>query len=181
LKLQVVGRKIHYWGAIALALPLLVILSTGILLQLKKQIPWVQPPEQRGVGGEPLLSLPEVLAICRRVPAAQVRDWSDVNRIDVRPARGMLKVWAKSDWEVQIDLRTGQVLQVARRRSDLIESIHDGSWFHERVKLGLFLPAGLMLLVLWITGVYLFVLPFAARRRKAARLTREAAARTGAG
>jgi hypothetical protein len=57
-----------------------------------------------------------------------------------------------------VDLGTGRVLQHAYRRSDLIESIHDGSFFGGNwTKLGLFLPAGLMLLFLWISGLFLFL------------------------
>lgn len=96
----------------------------------------------------------------------QVSSWDDVNRIDVRPAKGMMKIWAKSNWEAQIDTATGQILQVAYRRSDLIEAIHDGSWFHDSAKLFLFLPAGATLLLLWITGMYLFILPYAVKFRR---------------
>jgi uncharacterized iron-regulated membrane protein len=176
MKLQVFSRKAHYWASITVALPVLVIVGSGVLLQLKKQLAWVQPPEQRG-SGEPVLSLPEVLAISSRAPEAGIRSWADVHRVDVRPSRGMLKVSTHAGWEVQIDTGTGEILQVARRRSDLIEQIHDGSFFHEHAKLWLFLPAGLTLLGLWLTGIYLFVLPFAARRRKAARLAVEARTR----
>jgi hypothetical protein len=137
---------------------------------MKKQVAWVQPPEQRGKGREPTIPLSQVLEICRGVPEAAVQGWGDINRIDLRPSRGILKVWANSNWEVQIDIQTGAVLQVAYRRSDLIESIHDGSWFHDAVKLWIFLPAGLILMLLWLTGMYLFWLPIVVRsRRKRAR------------
>lgn len=96
----------------------------------------------------------------------EVRSWADVNRIDIRPSKGMLKVWAKSNWEAQIDISTAEVLQVAYRRSDMIESIHDGSWLHEGVKLWIFLPAGLTLLLLWMTGMYLFVMPYLVKCRR---------------
>jgi hypothetical protein len=40
------------------------------------------------------------------------------------------------------------------------------------VKLGLFLPAGIVLLVMWLTGLWMFYLPFSVkRRRKAANKT----------
>lgn len=43
------------------------------------------------------------------------------------------------------------------RRSDLIESIRDGSFFGgDWVKLGLFLPAGLVLLLLWFSGLWMW-------------------------
>jgi uncharacterized iron-regulated membrane protein len=69
----------------------------------------------------------------------------------------------------QVDLGTGRVLQTAYRRSDLIESIHDGSFFGgDWVKLGLFLPAGIVLLLLWLSGLWLWWLPFGAKRRRRA-------------
>jgi uncharacterized iron-regulated membrane protein len=59
----------------------------------------------------------------------------------------------------------------------LIESIHDGSFFHDRAKLRLFLPAALVLVGLWMTGIYLFFLPYFAiwkkRRKKASAAHRE--------
>jgi len=176
MKLHSFNRKVHYWISIVVALPALVILCTGILLQTKKQFSWVQPAELRGSGHEPTLEFTRILEICRNVPQAEVREWADINRIDVRPSRGMLKVWAKNNWEVQIDIFTGRVLQVAYRRSDMIEAIHDGSWFHEGVKLWVFLPAGIILLVLWLTGLYLFWLPIFVRRRQKARLAKHGAA-----
>jgi hypothetical protein len=57
---------------------------------------------------------------------------------------------------VQVDTHTAEVLFVAQRRSDVIESIHDGSFFADWVKLWVFLPAGVGLFVLWISGIYLF-------------------------
>ena len=163
---NILNRKIHHWGSIVIALPVLLILGTGLMLQLKKQLPWVQPPEIRGAGGAPALTLPQVLEIARGVPQAAIRDWGDVSRVDVRPSRGMLKVPAANGWEVQIDTATGAVLQVAYRRSDAIEALHDGSWFGDGAKYGVFLPAGIGLFVLWSTGMYLFVLPYTVRTKR---------------
>jgi uncharacterized iron-regulated membrane protein len=178
MKFHFITRKVHYWAALFVAVPSLVILSTGILLQLKKQLIWVQPPEQRGKSKTPTLALPEILEICSKVPDAGVKEWGDIQRIDVRPSRGMLKVTTQSNWEVQIDTETREVLQVAFRRSDIIEALHDGSWFHEWAKLGLFLPAGITLFLMWLSGIYLFWLPIGVRRKKrrilAARFAAEA-------
>jgi hypothetical protein len=40
----------------------------------------------------------------------------------------------------------------------VIESIHDGSYFADWIKLWVFLPAGIGLFILWLTGMYLFVM-----------------------
>src|SRR5688572_30839540 len=173
MKFHLLNRKVHYWASVVVALPLLVVICSGLLLQLKKQVPWVQPPELRGSGKEPAVSFAQVLEICRGVPEAGVKSWADISRVDVRPSRGMLKVWAASNWEIQIDAASGKVLQTAYRRSDLIESIHDGSWFGDKVKYWVFLPGGAILLLLWLTGMYLFVLPYLRRggSRRAAAVT----------
>ncbi len=167
MTLNALTRKIHYWGAAFVALPVMVILGSGLLLQTKKHWGWVQPVEHRGTGEIPALDLEGILAAVRLVPELGVTGWHDVNRLDVRPGRGMVKAWLHSGWEVQVDLGTGRVLQSAYRRSDLIESIHDGSFFGgDWTKLGLFLPAGLVLLCMWLTGLWMFWLPFSVRRRR---------------
>ena len=141
-------------------------LLTGIVLQLKKQSYWIQPGTQTGAERVPMLSFAEILDIAKSAPEAEIQSWDDIDRLDVRPGKGILKVRAKNRWEVQMDTATGDILQVAFRRSDLIESLHDGSFFHEGVKLGIFLPTALVLVVLWGTGVYLFFLPQLAKRKK---------------
>jgi hypothetical protein len=163
------NRKLHRWGAVAVAIPFLCVITTGLLLQLKKQIPWVQPAEQKGGSLPPALSLPGILEIAATVPHAGISEWDHIDRIDVRPSKGMLKVVGTNRWELQVDVATGKVLQTAYRRSDLIESIHDGSFFHDKVKLLVFLPSGVIVLGLWITGVYLWILPYLARRENAER------------
>ena len=45
--------------------------------------------------------------------------------------------------------------------------LHDGSWFHPLAKLWLFLPSGVIVFALWVTGIYLFLLPIRSRRAKA--------------
>ena len=166
MKLNFYNRKVHYWATITVALPILIVIVSGLLLQTKKYVAWIQPVEQRGAGVNPAISLPQILEICRTVPEAEIETWDDINRLDVRPSRGMLKVRANNNWEIQIDTETGAVLQTAFRRSDIIESIHDGSFFSDPVKTWIFLPAGLVLLLLWLTGIYLFVLPIWTRRRR---------------
>lgn len=166
MKASRLNRLVHRWGSILIALPALCILLTGVVLQLKKQSDWIQPGTQRGTERVPALSFSEILEIAKSVPEAEILSWDDIDRLDVRPGKGMLKVRAKNRWEVQLDAASGEVLQVAFRRSDLIESLHDGSFFSDSIKLFMFLPVALILLVLWGTGVYLFFLPQLARRKK---------------
>ena len=151
------NRKAHFWGACVCAIPILIVIATGIVLQLKKELAWVQPPTMRGSLGNPAITFEQILNTAKTVHEAEINNWEDIDRLDVRPKKGVIKIRSKNRWEIQIDHQTGKVMQVAYRRSDLIESIHDGSFFHDKVKIWVFLPSAIVLLILWITGVYLFV------------------------
>lgn len=177
MRAQVFWRKVHYWVSIVAAVPTFIILCSGLLLQVKKDFDWIQPRENRGGEGPPRVSFEQLLAICTGLPEAGVRDWADIQRLELRPDRGLVKVTTAGALEVQIDPADGRVLQVAVRRSDFFESLHDGSWFGGGVKRWIFLPAGLLLVVLWATGIYLFLLP--QLRRKRTPPMRPAPAQTG--
>jgi uncharacterized iron-regulated membrane protein len=166
VKVHLLNRVLHRWSALLIALPVLLVITTGIILQTKKEFRWVQPATQPGTGAVPSVPFERILDIAATVPEAEIRAWDDIDRLDVRPGQGMLKVRAKNRWEIQLDATSGDILQVAYRRSDLIESLHDGSFFHHKAKLWVFLPNGLVLLAMWLTGMYLFLLPYRVKRRR---------------
>jgi uncharacterized iron-regulated membrane protein len=168
MKLNVLNRKVHYWASAIIAIPLFIVACTGALLQLKKHWTWVQPPEQRGSVKAPAIDLSHILETLKAHDTLDVDGWHHVKRLDVRPDKGVVKAWLTSDWEAQIDLGTGKIMQIAYRRSDWIESIHDGSIFGDGVKLGIFFPAAIGLILLWLGGVWMFVYPFLNRRKRRA-------------
>jgi uncharacterized iron-regulated membrane protein len=163
---RVFFRKVHRWGAVLIAVPFLLVVLSGFLLQIKKQVPWVQPPTLRGKGTFPTVSMEKILAATISVPEAEVSSWDGVERLDLRLRDGIVKVQCKNRYEVQVDFQTGEVVQVAYRRSDFIETLHDGSWFGDTVKLYVFLPMAVIVFALWATGIYLFVLPYAVKWRR---------------
>jgi hypothetical protein len=162
---NVLNRKVHYWASFIVAIPLLIIIVSGIFLQLKKHWTWIQPAEIRGSVTVPAIGFPEIFEAVKSAGLG-VTSWDDIARMDVRADRGLVKVTLQSSWEVQIDLGTGKVLQTAYRRSDLIETIHDGSFFAgDWTKLGLFFPTAVGLLLLWLGGMWMWWVPYAAKRR----------------
>ena len=162
------ARKSHRWGAIVCTVPLLVVIVSGLLLQVKKQAEWVQPPTQKGAAANetPQQGWAQILAAAQCDEAAEVSGWEDIDRLDVRPGKGVVKVRCNNRRELQIDLQTGDVLSSTYRRSDLIESFHDGSFFTDAAKMWIFLPNGIVLGVLWISGVWLWWVPWRNRRTK---------------
>jgi uncharacterized iron-regulated membrane protein len=175
------SRRAHRWAAVAAAAPIAIVIATGLLLQIKKPVDWIQPPTMRGTGGAITLTLDGVLDAARALPELDVRHWDDIDRLDVRPAHGIVKVRAVNRWEAQLDLATGEPLHVAYRRSDLIERLHTGAFFGDAARYLVFLPAGVLLLAMWVTGVYLWALPVVMRRRSHVRAARRAVERRARG
>ena len=168
LNLKRLLRQIHYWLSLAVAAPALIMLCAGIFQMLKKEVAWIQPPTASGIVSDqiPEISFDDMVMAARAHPEAQIEDWTDIDRIDLRVGKGIAKLRANSGWEVQVDTKTGDVLSVAYRRSDVIEQIHDGSFFSEPVTLYNILPTGILLVLMWGTGLYLFLLPRLRPKRK---------------
>jgi len=164
-------RQIHYWLSFAVFIPCGIMFIAGIFLMLKKEIDWIQPPTERGaiVNQIPNISFTRIVDASKTYPETGIAQWSDIDRIDFRPSKGIAKVISNTGWEVQIDTANGTVLSTNFRRSDVIESIHDGSYFAGWTKLYLFLPIGLLLILMWGTGIYLFLITEIQKHRKRAR------------
>lgn len=162
--------NLHKWTGIVLALVLAVVATTGLLLILKKDFDALQPPTQRGTEGgvEELASLQDVLGAVFAQGHPELRSIDDVDRIDFRPGKRVHKVRSVRGFvEFQVDATTAEILSgPSYRASDLIESIHDGSfvaeWFH-----GWVMPAtAIGLLFLIGSGLWLWVEPKLRRRRR---------------
>lgn len=161
-----ISRKLHLWIALAIFLPAVIVIGSGILLQLKKEADWIQPPTQKGSAKEPSIRFEDMLAKVATIPEMQATTWSQIARIDVQPRKGVVKIQATNHWEAQLDAQTGELLQVAYRRSDIIEAIHDGSWFADAAKLWVFLPAAILLFIIWCSGVVLLVTTLKSKYKK---------------
>ncbi|MBT6036820.1 MAG: PepSY domain-containing protein [Kordiimonadaceae bacterium] len=166
------NRTIHNWLSIFIAMPILLLIVSGLFLQLKKDFIWIQPPSVRGENvATPIVSHEELLAAATSAPQTAGLKWSEFDRIDYKVDRGMVKFMTFEGWEVQVDTTTGDILSVAERRSDFFEKLHDGSYFGDTVKYYVVLPCAVSLFVLWITGIWMFFYPYvkkASNKRKKA-------------
>ncbi len=158
-------RRLHYWSTPFVFFPFLIVLVSGILLQTKKEFEWIQPASVKLKPNAPSLSFDEILRIVKSIDSLGVKGWEDIKNIDVRPKKGLIKVRSNDQWEVQLNAQSGEIVKVAYRRSDFIESLHDGSWFFQGSKLGLFLPVAFLVFFLLLSGGVLFILPFVLSKR----------------
>ncbi|MBL7545429.1 MAG: PepSY domain-containing protein [Bdellovibrionaceae bacterium] len=168
LKIFRFSKSTHKWIAIICALPLIIMIATGLLLSISSQVQWLQPtPVNTNKGSGISLSFDRILEIAQTVPEAEIRDWGDVAQIDARPKAGVVRVRAKNYWEVQIHGQTGDIISSAKRWKTFFILVHDGSWFAGWVKSWVFLPAGIGALVLWISGILIWIIPIIKKRGKA--------------
>ena len=162
-------RKWHKYLGLSLAVFLLISAITGILLAWKKDFDVLQPPTQKGVTKEiaqwqPVEALAEVA-----VAAADSLGLTAANldRIEYRPTKGIAKViFDTGSWEVQVDATSLEVLSVAKRHSDWIEHLHDGSIISDGFKLLSMNYLGIGLLILLVTGIWLWLGPRRIRKLK---------------
>ena len=161
-----VNRSTHKWASIIVAIPVLIIILTGILLLIKKEFSYLQPASQSGVSNVPSISFDVILQQAKSVEEAQVESWDSIDRLDVRPSKGIIKISTNSQWEIQLDSETAEILHVAYRRSDTIEQIHDGTYWQKNANLWLSLPVAITLLLISLTGLFLFFYPYYKRFQK---------------
>lgn len=168
-------RKVHRYIGLALVVLFLVSAVTGVLLGWKKDADWIQPPSQKGESKDMTTWKPmyELAAIGTtalvEMDSSQAKN--KIDRMDARPSKGMVKVlFKKGNWEVQVDATSGKVLSIAKRHSDWIESLHDGSIISDTFKLWSMNILGIGLAVMGLSGVWLWYGPQLIRtiKRKAA-------------
>lgn len=159
-------RQFRVWHRyIGLTVAILVFISaiTGIFLALKKEFDVIQPPTQRGISKNlaEWKSVAELAQIAKtafeeRFPDAE----NTIDKMDVRPSKGIVKVvFDKGWWEVQVDGVSGEVKSIARRHSDWIEAVHDGSIISDGFKLFSMNFLGIGLLIMLVTGLWLWYGP----------------------
>lgn len=161
-------RKWHRNVSLIIALPILITLTTGVLLMLRGQFSYIQPPSVSGASPltAPTFTAEEALHTLQGIPEAEVKAWKDVSSLIFSPSKGTYQARLKNDYLVQMDAQTGKVLDVAVRRTNLLIELHQGSFFHKKVMLWIFFPAGVGLWFLWLSGMYLVIYPVFKKRRK---------------
>jgi uncharacterized iron-regulated membrane protein len=163
-------RYWHRWLGLFLLTFILISAITGILLAWKKEADLLQPPTQESSfieSEKPWLSVEKICEIAQEVIVQNNPNQPlAIDRLDIRPDKGIVKVLFASYWEVQVDGYSGEVFSIAKRHSDWIEKIHDGSIISEGFKLWSMNTLGIGLILLSLTGIWLWLGPKRVRELK---------------
>jgi uncharacterized iron-regulated membrane protein len=172
-------RKIHKWIGSFLFVFFFFISVTGLLLGWKKHSGGlILPKTEKGTSADlktwlSFDSLHSIALTALRDSFPEKRS-PQLDRIDARPDKGTVKFVFKDHFtEIQLDCATGRVLAVNTRTSDIIEQIHDGSILdfafstsNGQIKLTYTTLTGLSLLLLAVSGFFLWYNPIRIRNNK---------------
>ncbi|HEU4628298.1 MAG TPA: PepSY-associated TM helix domain-containing protein [Gemmatimonadaceae bacterium] len=154
----------HLWLGVLFTVVLLVVGVTGILLNHKRGLGLM--PDVTNPSPAPLAaSLPLAELATRARAAAGVSEAEPIDRMDVRPDDGYVKVrFDDPAWtEVTLDLSTGRALHVGPRSDVFMEQLHSGELLGKRWVL-LTDAAAVALVVLLVSGYWLWLAPRWRRR-----------------
>ena len=165
-------RKVHRTTGALLFIFFFIISVTGFLLGIKTHSGGVILPDTK-IGSSTQFSKFLPLDSLQKNASKYMSDYLketiaiEIDRIDVRPDKGIVKFTFKSNfYELQLDGASGELLQIDFRRSDVIEKIHDGSIvdYYLGLKSGIFklfytIIMSLALMVFTITGFWLWYGP----------------------
>lgn len=161
-------RSLHHWIGIGVVLFMFISSVTGLLLGWKKNVDLLQPPTLKGGSADVAdwVSYETVVRNANRALDSVRHEQPGIERIDARPDKGIIKVVYLNYWEVQVDGKTGKALSVAPRHADWIEHIHDGSIIGDGFKLLYTNYIGWGLMIMSITGFWLWYGPRRIRKVK---------------
>ena len=181
LNLAKLCLRYHFWLALIVMVPWLIVIASGLVMQLRDQVPGITNALERGVSTTPTLSYPRVLEVARTIPELGVEGWSNIWRVYTYPSAGVIQIRTKRGVEAQLDASTGDVLLVATREKDFWEDLHEGIIGRHHLRSGkvfesnlnlslvLFLPVHLCALALWVLGAIYFVRTHLLRGRRETR------------
>jgi len=156
-------RSIHKTIGLVACIFLLVLSITGFLLAIKAQVSWVRPESQKG--GE-VASLDEIISMQRVADAAfgagyeELKSFDDVDRLEFHADKRIFKVISKKNYrEVQVDGKTGEVLSKGQRNDQLLEDLHDLSFFADNLHAWGLPAVAVCLFVLSTSGIIMYFVP----------------------
>ena len=151
---------VHLWLGVLFTAVLLVLSVTGILLNHK--VPLGLMPD---VSHEPTAEFADALPLtdlARRAleAAGESGGVASIDRMDVRPRRGLVKVRLRDpeSTEVTLDIATGSVLHIGARGDVFLERLHSGEALGEGWVL-LSDAGAIALIVLLVSGYWLWLWP----------------------
>ncbi len=144
-------RKYHRIISLIVALPFAIVLVTGLLLQVRQEVELIQPKsvKMKKIEGKKLLTFEDI-------QKASGINSQEIDQIIFRPQKFHLCLRLKDGRELQLHPQTGEILKSAPRLTGLLIDLHQGSFFTGWAQYLIFLPSGVGVLFLLISGLLIY-------------------------
>ena len=152
--------QIHVWIGITATALILVIAITGVMLNHKQLFGFQpDPPDALRIGLEGAMPMHELVSAAESA-AGQQAAAAGVDRLDVRPDKGIMKVRFddRLATEVTVAIHTGEVLSNGPRDDVFLEKLHSGEIFGDNWVL-LSDAVAIGFVVLLLTGFWMWLYP----------------------
>ena len=76
-------QTVNFGSKLVIFIPVIIVIASGLLLQVKKEFDWIQPPTQKVQNTQtngPTISFDEVLHAVKQVPEVSLNSWDDIDR-----------------------------------------------------------------------------------------------------
>ena len=149
----------HLWLGVVTTTIVLVLAISGILLNHKRPL-GLMPDVEHAPTGSFEDAAPLARLVAAATAAAPEAGAAGVDRMDVRPRDGLVKVRFRDDavTEVTLDLTNASVLHIGERNDVFLEKLHSGEIFGDNWVLLSDLGA-VALIVLIVSGYWLWLFP----------------------
>lgn len=156
-------RSLHRWIGFIASLFLALIATTGFFLAMKGQLAFMRPPVQEAAKlnrPEEILPMSRILEIAFKAGHPELSEIKEVDRVDYRPKDNVFKVVSKDGYrEIQVDGTEGKIVSDAFRNDQLVEDIHDLSYFADATHQFVLPVVAVCLLFLSLSGIFIFATP----------------------
>jgi uncharacterized iron-regulated membrane protein len=143
-------RQWHFFFTFFTILPLGIVAITGTILIFRANIPGLQAKATKSsssVVQDHNLTLNQVITLSG-LSADQI------DRITYVPSKGLLTVRAADQNEIILDAANGQVLGKGKRHISWLIDLHEGKFFGKLIQYLVYVPNGIALFALYLTGLY---------------------------
>ena len=162
-------RSIHKQVGLVASLFLLVLSITGFLLAIKSQASWMRPTSHKG---EVLTDYLAAIGPGHAMQSAfnlndpRLKTPDDIDRLEYRVKDNLYKVLSKTGClEVQVCGETAKVLGTGQRNDQLVEDLHDFSFFADALHTWGLPAIAVGLFALSVTGICMYATPVIRRAR----------------
>jgi hypothetical protein len=117
----------------------------------------MQQPLQQRTPGLPKVSIEQIFYQVKNSSGFNQLNEKNLKSVDIKPELGVIVFRTKDDFEIQVDSNSGEVVSSGKRWSSFFIKLHEGSLFYDGVRTLIFIPAGILLFILLLTGTYLML------------------------